>query len=53
MPSNCCYQSVKDKKFESNSQLDVPSATGAAGCYQSVKDKKFESNSQLSTGKGL
>ena len=43
----CCYQSVKDKKFESNSQLSASSAPCLFRCYQSVKDKKFESNSQL------
>ena len=41
-----CYQSVKDKNFESNSQpIDVPK-TIVECCYQSVKDKNFESNSQ-------
>ena len=41
-----CYQSVKDKKFESNSQrLNIIKAQSEC-CYQSVKDKKFESNSQ-------
>ena len=45
-PNLCCYQSVKDKKFESNSQLEPPSSTRDSCCYQSVKDKKFESNSQ-------
>ena len=44
----CCYQSVKDKNFESNSQLVMLLTTGLPRCYQSVKDKNFESNSQLS-----
>ena len=42
----CCYQSVKDKNFESNSQLSIFAAYFSASCYQSVKDKNFESNSQ-------
>ena len=41
-----CYQSVKDKKFESNSQLNPYFQNIGDRCYQSVKDKKFESNSQ-------
>ena len=41
-----CYQSVKDRKFESNSQLVVQSKIKWLCCYQSVKDRKFESNSQ-------
>ena len=41
-----CYQSVKDKKFESNSQHIARSYGRVKSCYQSVKDKKFESNSQ-------
>ena len=43
----CCYQSVKDKNFESNSQLGEGSLVDSFSCYQSVKDKNFESNSQL------
>ena len=43
---NCCYQSVKDKKFESNSQQRKQIIRWQLCCYQSVKDKKFESNSQ-------
>ena len=46
MSIECCYQSVKDKKFESNSQLRGFAAFSTICCYQSVKDKKFESNSQ-------
>ena len=42
----CCYQCVKDKNFESNSQLDHADRDTALGCYQCVKDKNFESNSQ-------
>ena len=42
-----CLQSVKDTKFESNSQLGDQSIYSAEGCLQSVKDTKFESNSQL------
>ena len=42
----CCYQSVKDKNFESNSQLFSKTIFVALSCYQSVKDKNFESNSQ-------
>ena len=42
----CCLQSVKDTKFESNSQL-MSAIVGMLGrCLQSVKDTKFESNSQ-------
>ena len=44
--SRRCYQSVKDKNFESNSQQDPVHSAGGQGCYQSVKDKNFESNSQ-------
>ena len=42
----CCLQSVKDTKFESNSQLVGIPELLPAGCLQSVKDTKFESNSQ-------
>ena len=41
-----CYQSVKDKNFESNSQLGTQPELSSDCCYQSVKDKNFESNSQ-------
>ena len=41
-----CYQSVKDKNFESNSQLGLCCCVKCLCCYQSVKDKNFESNSQ-------
>ena len=41
-----CYQSVKDRKFESNSQPIVQTIALAINCYQSVKDRKFESNLQ-------
>ena len=43
-----CLQSVKDTKFESNSQLNGSISTQRGGCLQSVKDTKFESNSQQS-----
>ena len=42
-----CFQSVKVKKFESNSQHTFGFMWCPAGCFQSVKVKKFESNSQL------
>ena len=42
----CCLQSVKDTKFESNSQLLGGYDFLQEGCLQSVKDTKFESNSQ-------
>ena len=42
-----CFQSVKVKKFESNSQLTNYSIPSSDYCFQSVKVKKFESNSQL------
>ena len=41
-----CYQSIKDKNFESNSQLNSPDVKPSLSCYQSIKDKNFESNSQ-------
>ena len=41
-----CYQSVKDKNFESNSQPTAGVNATSVSCYQSVKDKNFESNSQ-------
>ena len=41
-----CHQSVKDKNFESNSQLGASFFPLRLGCHQSVKDKNFESNSQ-------
>ena len=41
-----CLQSVKDTKFESNSQLVFACFDKKVGCLQSVKDTKFESNSQ-------
>ena len=44
--SLCCLQSVKDTKFESNSQQNGCTAQLSLGCLQSVKDTKFESNSQ-------
>ena len=40
------FQSIKVKKFESNSQLQVPPPAGQGGYFQSIKVKKFESNSQ-------
>ena len=42
-----CFQSVKVKKFESNSQLKSSEEYFLPRCFQSVKVKKFESNSQL------
>ena len=50
----CCFQSVKDIKFESNSQPTPTDNPFIEGCFQSVKDIKFESNSQpaCSDGKG-
>ena len=45
----CCFQSVKVKKFESNSQLCNDYAIMLYCCFQSVKVKKFESNSQQTT----
>ena len=47
--SESCFQSVKDIKFESNSQQVVNDARRYRGCFLSVKDIKFESNSQPST----
>ena len=41
-----CLQSVKDTKFESNSQHDEIAEDILQSCLQSVKDTKFESNSQ-------
>ena len=46
LPISGCYQSVKDKNFESNSQPQFISNSRVLCCYQSVKDKNFESNSQ-------
>ena len=43
----CCLQSVKDTKFESNSQRRREFQETDKSCLQSVKDTKFESNSQL------
>ena len=45
-----CLQSVKDTKFESNSQLRDEYMNSSIGCLQSVKDTKFESNSQQPLG---
>ena len=45
-----CYQFVKDKNFESNSQLLILFLGITFCCYQFVKDKNFESNSQPSAG---
>ena len=42
----CCFQSIKDNKFESNSQRIVPLPSPPYSCFQSIKDNKFESNSQ-------
>ena len=44
----CCFQSVKDIKFESNSQPCLIRSSQEDSCFQSVKDIKFESNSQPS-----
>ena len=46
MDGGCCLQSVKDTKFESNSQPLLYVTLYVDGCLQSVKDTKFESNSQ-------
>ena len=43
-----CLQSVKDTKFESNSQQYLAEIIAGGSCLQSVKDTKFESNSQQS-----
>ena len=48
-----CFQSVKVKKFESNSQPSVRVESEPFSCFQSVKVKKFESNSQLVLDKRL
>ena len=48
-----CFQSVKDIKFESNSQLSIMMVMQVYRCFQSVKDIKFESNSQLKAMKRL
>ena len=45
-PKTRCFQSVKDIKFESNSQLQTSYTYFKKRCFQSVKDIKFESNSQ-------
>ena len=45
-----CLQSVKDTKFESNSQPYLPHFVWLNRCLQSVKDTKFESNSQPTLG---
>ena len=42
----CCFQSIKVKKFESNSQLLLWTRIDNHCCFQSIKVKKFESNSQ-------
>ena len=41
-----CFQSIKVKKFESNSQLGGIIEKVYTRCFQSIKVKKFESNSQ-------
>ena len=48
--TQCCLQSVKDTKFESNSQRRCCVSCDGHCCLQSVKDTKFESNSQLYNG---
>ena len=45
-----CFQSVKDIKFESNSQPYRSDDAQNFCCFQSVKDIKFESNSQPKKG---
>ena len=47
-----CFQSVKDIKFESNSQRDYFALEFHLRCFQSVKDIKFESNSQPASPDG-
>ena len=43
----CCFRNVKDKNFESDSQLrDAVEVMGNC-CFRNVKDKNFESDSQL------
>ena len=42
-----CFQFVKDKEFESNSQPGRQMSCRPLYCFQFVKDKEFESNSQL------
>ena len=42
-----CCQCVKDRNFESNSQLSLTLFVLLLGCCQCVKDRNFESNSQL------
>ena len=41
-----CFQSIKVKKFESNSQPAFANGLRTFRCFQSIKVKKFESNSQ-------
>ena len=43
----CCYQSIKDKNFESNSQLVVYNNKCMSSCYQSIKDKNFKETAYL------
>ena len=44
------FQRVKDKEFESNSQLSNLLSHLAKCWFQRVKDKEFESNSQRTSG---
>ena len=46
MLSHRCFRSVKDIKFESNSQHERMRGKRGSNCFRSVKDIKFESNSQ-------
>ena len=47
-PTVGCFQFVKDKEFESNSQHPPQAHAWGFCCFQFVKDKEFESNSQQS-----
>ena len=42
-----CYQSIKDKNFESNSQLNLDEWSQVWSCYQSIKDKNFKETAYL------
>ena len=42
-----CFRNVKDKNFESDSQLSLIVGVYDMGCFRNVKDKNFESDSQL------
>ena len=44
--NNGCFRNVKDKNFESDSQLGSFPSPGLTCCFRNVKDKNFESDSQ-------